>query len=398
MTDRYALLAVTGLSPQVLTETVWALADEGYGLPDEVHVVTTGTGARFVDAVLLDRPAAYKARPIEPQGPGWARLAEALGAPLPAPLVTAPTRPGEQAPLDDLTTSPDAALVADALYQRAHDLTAPGRPPLVASIAGGRKTMSADLQSAFSVYARPGDRLVHVLVDPAHERSDFLFPTPQTGDAGLTLVDVRVPRLRRLLEGPLLEALPADRRGLQGILAGLEPVNYVDRPARAELAPGAGPRKRAALRLLGADGAPLDALELKPSDAATLAVFADALARAPAVTAAYAARDPNVQRQRAAVWAWSGYTGEPKAWEGDKDVSDAVSDLKKALAAVPRAAHALTVAGVTTTEATRYGWAAGQAPPLALDFSGAEGNAALAARVGARWHLDGAHAPPTPLA
>lgn len=393
MRDHYTLVAVTGLSPQVLTETVYALHREGYGVPGRVRVVTTGVGAAFLGALLLDRPGTYCARPIAPQGPGWQRLAAALDHPLPEIEVVTPSRPGEHAALADLTTSPDAALVADALYHAVHDLTGAGQPPLVASIAGGRKTMSADLQSAFSVYARPGDRLVHVLVRPEFERSDFLFPTPETGDAGLTLVDVRVPRLRRLLEGSLLDALPDDRRGLQGILAALAPVNYAERPARAELALRAGAKQRAELRLVGADGRRLGAVPLKASEAATLAVIADVLARSPGpVLSEELVGAVHVQRQREDVMAWSGTDASIAPWETTQKVSTALSTLKGALRAVPLAADAYTVVGLKSevqNGPVRYTWEAGEAPPLSLDLSAATPSSART-----QWTLAGVAAQP----
>src|SRR5690606_36948896 len=131
----YTLLAVTGLSPQVVTETVYALAQEpGRPLPERVTLITTGTGTHFAEATLFAQARTYHGRPITPRRNGWRDLGEALGSPRPSPEIGAPVRPGERAPLSDLLASPDAALVADASYQCVHDLSRPGCPPLVASI------------------------------------------------------------------------------------------------------------------------------------------------------------------------------------------------------------------------------------------------------------------------
>jgi len=55
------LLAVSGLSPQIVTETLYALAQQGQpaALPTEVHVVTTQEGAERARLMLLG------------QNPGW---------------------------------------------------------------------------------------------------------------------------------------------------------------------------------------------------------------------------------------------------------------------------------------------------------------------------------------
>lgn len=56
---RRILLVVTGLTPQVVTETLYALAcapaDGGEAwIPDEVHLVTTSTGAENARLTLLE--------------------------------------------------------------------------------------------------------------------------------------------------------------------------------------------------------------------------------------------------------------------------------------------------------------------------------------------------------
>ena len=54
--SRRILLAVNGLSPQVVTETVYALARaHPRALPTEIHVVTTAEGAERARLALLSR-------------------------------------------------------------------------------------------------------------------------------------------------------------------------------------------------------------------------------------------------------------------------------------------------------------------------------------------------------
>src|SRR5215472_11561879 len=60
---RRILLAVTGLSPQIVTETLYALAVERQvrWLPTEVRLITTRRGAQEVERTLLS------------EDPGWFR-------------------------------------------------------------------------------------------------------------------------------------------------------------------------------------------------------------------------------------------------------------------------------------------------------------------------------------
>ena len=50
---RKILVAVTGMSPQIVTETLYALVVQQQWLPDEVHVLTTGAGAEKIRTALL---------------------------------------------------------------------------------------------------------------------------------------------------------------------------------------------------------------------------------------------------------------------------------------------------------------------------------------------------------
>lgn len=48
------LLAVTGLTPQVVTETLYALHARGERLPAEIHILTTAEGYQRAKLTLLN--------------------------------------------------------------------------------------------------------------------------------------------------------------------------------------------------------------------------------------------------------------------------------------------------------------------------------------------------------
>ncbi len=53
---RRVLLTLCGLSPQIITETLYALVVQRQPawIPDEIHVITTGAGKRLLETRLLD--------------------------------------------------------------------------------------------------------------------------------------------------------------------------------------------------------------------------------------------------------------------------------------------------------------------------------------------------------
>lgn len=181
--ERTILLAVTGMSPAILTETVWALAKEKQPvIPDEVVVLTTTRGADDLRRLLLAPRSDWGGRHV------WEALRAAvlgrhaasdLRLQLAEPrIIELPdTRTGVRRPADDLRTADDNEAAADFLLEEVRRHTENPDTRLVASIAGGRKTMGALLYGALTLLGRETDRLTHVLVnEPFDACRDFFFP------------------------------------------------------------------------------------------------------------------------------------------------------------------------------------------------------------------------------
>ena len=169
---RRILLAVTGLSPQVVTETLYALAVKRSPkwVPTKIRLITTATGAREARLNLLTPKT------------GWFhRMRADYGLPAIAFAnndVVALDR-ADGTPLDDIRTPEENQLAANLIIETVRDLTADPDTALHVSIAGGRKTMGYYLGYALSLYGRPQDRLSHVLVSEPYETNrDFFYPTP----------------------------------------------------------------------------------------------------------------------------------------------------------------------------------------------------------------------------
>jgi CRISPR-associated protein (TIGR02584 family) len=204
---RRVLLAVTGLSPQIVTETLYALAVERCWIPTEVRVITTLQGAEEIRSRLLS------------DDPGWFhRLREDYQLPEIAFDTDVFKGPNGE-PLRDILTDADNVAVADFITEQVRQITADPAASLHVSIAGGRKTMGFYAGYALSLFGRAQDQLSHVLVSPSFESlKEFFYPRPQTPvvcdgsgraldakEAGVFLGDIPFFRLREGLPKSLLE-------------------------------------------------------------------------------------------------------------------------------------------------------------------------------------------------
>jgi len=131
---RRILLAVTGLSPQIVTETLYALAVASPApfIPTEIHLITTAEGAERARLALLS------------DEPGWFHR---LRADHHLPAIAFDTshihilHDAAGLPLADIRSPQDNLLCADFITEKVRELTADPDAALHVSIAGGRKTM-----------------------------------------------------------------------------------------------------------------------------------------------------------------------------------------------------------------------------------------------------------------
>lgn len=271
---RRILLAVTGLSPQVVTETLHALAcGETPFIPTEIHLITTREGAERARLALLS------------DKPGWFRR---LSADYDLPPIAFDVdhihvlqgEDGRQ--LDDIRSPAENLACADFITEQVRALSADPDSALHVSIAGGRKTMGFLLGYALSLFGRAQDRLSHVLVSEPFENSwDFFYPTPysqvietrdkklaDTRDARVSLAEIPFVSLRHGLPQGLLDGVASYRGTVLAAQAALGPAHLcIDLGKREVTAAG-------------------HSFRLPPAELAILAVFARrALGNAPALPA-----------------------------------------------------------------------------------------------------------------
>ena len=205
-------MSVAGLSPQVISETLYGLVARPEPIPvREIRVVTTRLGAERVRRTLLHPRTGWFHRFCRDFGipRGRIRFDEAS--------LLVPRR-ADGTPLEDVRTAEDNALVADCLLALIQDLARDPAVSLHCSVAGGRKTMGLLLGAAFQLCARPGDVLSHVLVWPPELEGHpgFFYPprratryrvggkTIAGTEARVELAEIPVLLLRDRLRAPEL--------------------------------------------------------------------------------------------------------------------------------------------------------------------------------------------------
>jgi CRISPR-associated protein (TIGR02584 family) len=204
------LLAVTGMSPQVITESVYAFYRRGSPI-DEIKVITTTRGKKEIWLNLMlgksGQPGMlqqlindYHLNPIHFCEDNIFVITDDQGI-----------------QLEDARTEAEHRALADFITQIVQQETEKADQIVHASIAGGRKTMTFLLGYAMSLYGRHEDTLSHILVDEPYESSDFYYPTPYSlairsrfgktedaKDAKVSLAFIPFVRLRQELPEHLL--------------------------------------------------------------------------------------------------------------------------------------------------------------------------------------------------
>ena len=230
---RRILICTIGQTPQVVTETVWALlhpakesAREPWK-PHEIHIVTTSPGLHRVRETLQD-----------PRG----QLALLIQQKTPPVTIHLPRRDGTSdifrpggteshdlsGTLGDIRSEQDAAIMGDLILRLIAGFVKDERNEIHVSLAGGRKTMSAHALLAMTLVGRHKDKASHVLVSPEefedhpsfwHPDQGGLIPTKQTLHSSNNSAPALDPKNARILlieaPTPLMRYSVKDARKLE---------------------------------------------------------------------------------------------------------------------------------------------------------------------------------------
>ncbi|MBE0471149.1 MAG: TIGR02584 family CRISPR-associated protein [Methyloprofundus sp.] len=206
------LYAVLGLSPQILTETLYALlkSRESF-IPTEIHVLTTTKGAQHCKLALFNENGGWFHRFCQDYDIDGIEFNENH-------IHTLQNEHGIN--IDDIRTPEENTAVANQISQHIRSFTSTADSALHVSIAGGRKTMGFYAGYALSMFGREQDRLSHVLVEPQFEgHPNFFYPTPYSSvirtrdqqeilevrDAKVDLAYLPIVRMRHAIDEKLIE-------------------------------------------------------------------------------------------------------------------------------------------------------------------------------------------------
>lgn len=199
--SRNILVSLVGLTPQVVTETLYSLMVQRHILVGEIFLITTVEGKEIIlgshpkiklpslKSELERMIELYKLQPIEFDPDKNIIVAKE-----------------ESVELSDIRTDRDNVLFPNLIAEFIRGKTADQSSVLHCSIAGGRKTMSVAMGFALSLFGRKDDRLYHVLASGEFEASRKFFPETEVEKAQVSLTDVPYVRLREKL--PLLNTHP----------------------------------------------------------------------------------------------------------------------------------------------------------------------------------------------
>ena len=206
--ERRVLLCVAGLTPQIITESLYVLMVERGERVDEVRVITTLGGRRRLVELLLN-----------PSGGRFFEFCREYGFDAAGIRFDETTvellRGPNGAALEDIRTVEENVYAGDQICEIVRALTADAGVRVHASAAGGRKTMGIYLTAAMQLFGRVQDSLSHVLVGEDFETHPDFFYKPRvartlrtrdgrevsTASAEIYLADIPFIRLRGLGPG-----------------------------------------------------------------------------------------------------------------------------------------------------------------------------------------------------
>jgi CRISPR-associated protein (TIGR02584 family) len=206
--ERRVLLCVAGLTPQIITESLYVLMVERGERVDEVRVITTLGGRRRIVELLLNPSGGRFFEFCEEYG------FDAVGIRFDETTIELLRGPGGAA-LEDIRTVEENVYAGDQICEIVRALTADAGVRVHASAAGGRKTMGIYLTAAMQLFGRVQDSLSHVLVGEEFETHPDFFYKPReprtlrtrdgrevsTASAQIYLADIPFIRLRGLGPG-----------------------------------------------------------------------------------------------------------------------------------------------------------------------------------------------------
>lgn len=173
------LVLVVGTTPQIVTETIYALAHLHPPIrPEKLHIVTTAIGRNAVRKELIESGLFAE----------FTREFDLADLSLGEDDIIVPKQ-SSNGEIADIVSEGESEAMGDCITTLIRSLAEDSRTRLHCSIAGGRKTMSFYVGAALQLFGRPWDKLYHVLVSRQFESNPHFFYKPKKH----RIIEARLP-------------------------------------------------------------------------------------------------------------------------------------------------------------------------------------------------------------
>ena len=192
------LVALSGLTPQVITETLYCLSVKKKITIDEIYIVTTQRGKDIITGKDKEYNIKRKYPPLISE---IEKLCSRYKVNLPKFANTSKyiiTADEQTTEMYDIRNDTHNKLFPNKICEVLKKLSSSNDNVLHCSVSGGRKTMSVDMALAISIFGRNNDKLYHVLTDDKLEFSKF-YPDSAQESKMLEIAEIPFIRLRSLL-------------------------------------------------------------------------------------------------------------------------------------------------------------------------------------------------------
>jgi len=188
------LICVSGLTPQVVTETLYCLFVQKNIKIDELYVVTTNRGRD----VIIGEDDDIKLPALKGELNNMCKMYKIQMPRFEYNDTHIIVAKDQSIELSDIRNDKQNKLFPNKLCEFMNEITKDKTDVLYCSISGGRKSMSVDMAFALSLFGRENDKLLHVLT---HEKNEFkgFYPKNEKENKDLELSELPFVKLRSII-------------------------------------------------------------------------------------------------------------------------------------------------------------------------------------------------------
>lgn len=198
--NKNILIAVSGLTPQIITEAFYCLSIKKKIKIDEIYVITTSRGRDIIHS--SDKKIKYPPLKSEIRN-----CCKTYALPVPRfenndkHIIVAREQSLE---LHDIRNDKENILFPNKICEFVYSKAKVSDNTLFCCISGGRKTMSVYLAFALSLFGRYNDKLIHVVTSEENEFKNF-YPMNKKEDKALEIAEIPYVRISKYLSDTALK-------------------------------------------------------------------------------------------------------------------------------------------------------------------------------------------------